>query len=503
MFKRLWEGREHTEGGGACQPTPAAGLVLLQGRMTGGEPWIRVARAMTATAAAPAPLSLFEHVLQTLRLAVPVMLARAGLVILITVDTVMTGAAGGNTLAFYGASLGPHITMLTVGIGLLTGTVVFTAQLAGAGRPAECGRIWRRALGLGAALGTVYLVLLLFGRDILRLLGQQPEVVEEGGRALVLFGPGMPAMLMYVATAFFLEGIGRPKPGMVITLSANLVNAALNWALIFGHLGLPAMGAAGATLATSITRCGMFATILVYVLTMRDRRHYGITGPRSGAPAVGVAQLLRLGVPFAIAIGIETSTFSGMAAVAGIISVTSLAAYQVALNYMALVYMLALGLSTATAIRVANAVGRRDATGFQRAGWVGAGLVSALMLLIALATYLGREGIALIYTQDAAVVPLAVAALGVAAVITLVDGAQGVLIGALRGASDAIVPTLIYGVSFWLLSLPLGWWFGVQMNHGVPALMWGLFAGLTVATVLLAWRFHRLSMRMFDRPRPA
>ena len=116
------------------------------------------------TAAAPAaPLGLLAHVVQTLRLAVPVMLARAGLVILITVDTVMCGAAGGDALAFYGASLAPHITMLTVGIGLLTGTVVYVAQMAGAGRPAECGRIWKRALAIAALLGTAYMVALLFG----------------------------------------------------------------------------------------------------------------------------------------------------------------------------------------------------------------------------------------------------------------------------------------------------------------------------------------------------
>lgn len=459
---------------------------------------------MIATAAPrPEALGILEHALQTLRLAVPVMFARAGLVILITVDTVMTGAAGGNTLAYYGASLAPHITMLTVGIGLLTGTVVYVAQMAGAGRPAECGRIWRRALAIAATLGTVYLVLLLFGREILRLLGQHPDVVEEGGRALVLFGPGMPAMLMYVATSFFLEGIGRPKPGMVITLSANLVNAVLNWAMIFGHLGLPAMGAAGATLATSITRWWMFATILVYVLTMRDRRHYGVTGVAPGRPAVGVGQLMKLGVPFALAIGIETSTFSGMAALAGIVSVAALAAYQVALNYMALVYMLALGLATATAIRVANAVGRRDAVGLRRAGWVGTGLVAALMLTVGIATWIGREGIALAYTQDPAVVALAAAALAIAALITLLDGTQGVLIGALRGASDALVPTLIYGLSFWLVSLPIAWWFGVRLGVGVPALMWSLFAGLAVATLLLAWRFHGLSIRLFaDGPRP-
>jgi MATE family multidrug resistance protein len=456
---------------------------------------------MTATAAAPAAsLGLAQHAIQTLRLALPVMLARAGLVILITVDSVMCGSAGGDTLAYYGASLGPHITMLTIGIGLLTGTVVFVAQMAGAGRPEECGRIWRRALGIAATLGSVYFVLLLFGREILRLLGQHPDVVEEGGRALILFGPGMPAMLMYVATSFFLEGIGRPKPGMVITLSANLINAGLNWAMIYGHFGLPAMGAAGATLATSITRWWMFATILIYVLTMRDRRHYGVVRSGSGHPAVGVAQLMKLGVPFAMAIGIETSTFTGMAALAGIVSVAALAAYQVALNYMALVYMLALGLATATAIRVASAVGRRDRVGLRRAGWVGAGLVAGLMLAVGVATWLGRGAIAFAYTQDAAVLPLAVAALAVAALITLLDGTQGVLIGALRGASDAIVPTLIYGLSFWIVSLPVAWWFGVRLGAGVPALMWSLLAGLAVATALLAWRFAWLSARPLGGP---
>ncbi len=453
---------------------------------------------MTATAAAPlARHAIAQDAWQTLRLALPVMLARAGLVILITVDTVMAGAAGGDTLAYYGASLAPHITMLTFGIGLLTGTVIYVAQMAGAGRPAECGRIWRRALAIAAALGSVYLVVLLFGREILRLLGQHPEVVEEGGRALVLFGPGMPAMLMYVATSFFLEGIGRPKPGMVITLAANLVNALLNWALIFGHLGLPAMGAAGATLATSITRWWMLASILIYVLTMRDRRHYGVTGPAVGPLAIGVAPLLKLGVPFAVAIGVETSTFTGMAALAGIVGVTALATYQVALNYIALVYMLALGLSTATAIRVANAVGGRDRIALRRAGWVGVGLVAGLMFGVSLASWFGRGAIALAYTQDPLILPLAVAALAFAAAIMLLDGTQGVLMGALRGASDAVVPTLIYGLSFWLISLPIAWWFGVRLGHGVPALMWSLLAGLSVAASLLAWRFHRVSGRPF------
>jgi MATE family multidrug resistance protein len=100
------------------------------------------------------------------------------------------------------------------------------------------------------------------------------------------------------------------------------------------------------------------------------------------------------------------------------------------------------------------------------------------------------------------VAPLAVVALAVAAAVISIDGTQGVLIGALRGASDAVVPTLIYALSFWMLALPLAWWFGVRQDHGVTALIWSLGAGVTVATTLLAWRFHRLSLRMFARVEP-
>jgi MATE family multidrug resistance protein len=133
---------------------------------------------------------------------------------------------------------------------------------------------------------------------------------------------------------------------------------------------------------------------------------------------------------------------------------------------------------------------------FRRAGWVGAGLVAALMLLVAAATWLGRETIALAYTQDPVIVGLAAGALAIVAAITLLDGVQGVLMGALRGASDAIVPTLIYGLSFWVVSMPAAWWFAVRSGHGVPALMWSLFAGLALAAALLGWRFYRLTDRM-------
>ena len=239
-----------------------------------------------------------QHVRETVRLAVPVMLARCGLIIMITVDTLMVGRSGGAELAHFAIAYAPQITMLTVGIGLLVGTVVLTAQAVGAGRHALAGRIWRLALLVGGSLGCVYAVALLYGEAILLALGQTPGLAAAGGRVTAMWAVGMPGLLLYVATSSFLEGISRPKPGMVIMLGANLLNAGLNWAMVFGHLGLPAMGAEGAVLGTSITRWVMFAAILAYVLRMprsRGLRRLGAARRplRADAEAAGARRAAR------------------------------------------------------------------------------------------------------------------------------------------------------------------------------------------------------------------
>jgi MATE family multidrug resistance protein len=310
-----------------------------------------------------------------------------------------------------------------------------------------------------------------------------------------MFALGMPAMMMYVATSSFLEGIRRPAPGMVIVLSANLLDAGLNWLLIGGNLGLPAMGAAGAALSTSITRWAMFLAIVAYALKMRGRERYGVHAPLRGHYG-RIRKLLLVGLPLAVAIGFESTCFSTVANFAGWLGEAPLAAYQIGMNVTALVYMLAIGMSTATAVRVAHAVGRNDQQAMARAGWTGVGLIAVVMGAAAVLVVLTAQPIVDIYTGDAAVLALAVPALAVVAVVTLADGTQGVLIGALRGAGDVIVPTAIYAVAFWAIGVPLAWWLGVAQGQGVGSLFWSLFAALAVAALLLGLRFHAVSRRL-------
>ena len=442
--------------------------------------------------------TLTEHIGHTLRLALPVMVARAGILVLVAVDTAMTGHAGAVELAYYGLAMAPQMPMLLVGIGLLMGTVVMTAQAVGAERPAECGAVWRVAVVHAAALGIVFMALCQGGEWFLALVGQMPDLARGGGRVLAMFGWGMPAMLLYAATTFFLEGINRPTPGMVVMLLANLLNFGLNWLFIYGHWGLPAMGAEGAALATTIVRWFMFLALAAYALARLDHRHYGLRGWFAGARGIG-GRLRRIGYPMGLAHGLETSAFSTLILFAGILGPTQVAGYQVAMNLLALVFMFAIGLATAASVRVGNAVGRRDQPGMRRAGWVAVGLAAMVVALFGVILRAVPGLLAAVYGDDPAVAAVAVPAIGVVAFVVVFDGVQGVLMGALRGLAEVWLPVLLYLVSFWLVMAPLGYFLGVVLGGGAPALMTAVGVGCAVAAVTLAVRFHAVSRRAVAR----
>ena len=444
-----------------------------------------------AVTASGADLPLREHVLRTVRLAGPVMLARAGLLIMISVDTIMCGRVSAQELAHYGIALAPHLAFVLVGIGLLMGTVVVTAQTDGAGRPEECGRIWRLGLINGAVFGSLFGLLLLPGEAILLMLGQAPDISRGGGAVLVMFALGMPALLMFTATTFFLEGIGRSTPGMVVMAIANVVNFGLNYALLFEP---GQWGATGAALATSITRWFMLLALAGYVLTMRDRNRYGVGAPMAGHWSLE-RKLMRLGWPIAMSFGLEHGAFFAAATFAGWLGAVPLAAYQIVLNTMGLIYMLAIGIATATAVRVGNAIGRRDRAGLAKAGWVGVGLGIVVMLALMPVLYGSSPLIARIYTGDPAVIAIAAPGLGLAAWILVADATQGILTGALRGAADIWPCIVVQFISFWLICIPLCYLLAHPLGLGVAGLLWGLFIGLLAAALLLAWRFRQLARR--------
>jgi len=447
---------------------------------------------MPASLNTQAPLGY--HLRRTVVLALPVMLARVGLVVMLTVDTIFAGRAGGNQLAYIGISMGIQLILLAIGIGLLVGALVLTAQAEGAGRSIDCGRIWRISLLLAALLGLAYAAIEWHGYEVLRLLGQNEDIARGGGRALQMWAIGMPGVMLYMATSSFFEGISRPLSAMIVCVAGNLVNFALGWGLTFGAWGLPALGASGAVLATSTTLWLMFLLLAARALLLRDAADLGIRAPIHGHFHL-LGKILLLGLPVALSVGFETSAFSGATIIAGWIGKTPLAAYQLANNVTSFFYMLSLGLATAAAVRVGNAIGRGEPRNVSRAGWAAVHLVIGVMLLVGLGISLMRDEIAAAYTSDPDVIAVASPVLAVLAVLVVLDGMQSVLMGALRGAGDVVVPTGIYAIAFGVCAVPLSYYLGYQQGEGAIGIVLGLTSGLVTAVILLSLRFSWMARR--------
>jgi len=303
----------------------------------------------------------------------------------------------------------------------------------------------------------------------------------------------MPGILAFFACAHFLEGINQPVPPMLLMLGGNVVNALLAFGLGRGEFGLPAMGVEGVAIATTTVRWLLGIAAVLLVLLIVDRRRYGIT-LRHTEGWDGIAPLLRLGVPLGAAIGLESACFNMIVNMSGWLGQVSLATMHATINFTSFVYMLTIGLATAAAVRVGNAVGRGDWRGAQHAGWISVILAGAVMAVVGVLTAAFADQAASLLTSDPAVLAAFVPVLaGVVSLLVVVDSLQGVLMGALRGCADTLIPTIIYGVSFWIIGVPLAYWWGYRHGIGPHALTWALLAALTVATAALALRFQHLT----------
>jgi MATE family multidrug resistance protein len=396
----------------------------------------------------PAANSWWQHVLRTLELAVPVMFARIGILLLIAVDTAMTGQLGAQELAWYALAMAPQLPMMLFGIGMLMGTLVIGAHAMGAGHEHQTGHIWRVSMLHALVIGIVFAFVCSFGESILLLTGQEPALARGGGGVLWMFGFSLPAVMLHTATSFFLESTGRPTPGMFVMIFANVLNIALNWIFIFGNLGAQAMGAEGAALATTIVRWFMFISLVGYVLVALNRVRFGITGPIH-EPAVLSRRLRRFGYPMALAHTLESSAFASMTLFAGLLGATQVAGFQVTFNLVAIVFMAAIGFSAAASIRVGNAIGRGDAHGVQIAGWTAVALAGIVLGIVGIAMAFIPMQFAQIYSTDVAVLAVAAPCIFVAAFAVVPDGLQGVLMGCLRGANDVWPATVLYCLAFY------------------------------------------------------
>jgi len=412
-----------------------------------------------------------------------------------TADIVMLGHFDAAEVAYYGIGITPFVVLLLIGIGLLTGTLIMTSHARGAGRPGECGAVWRRSLPYALAIGAVGAFFGFFGEAFLLAIGQTPAIAAGGGSVMAFAAFALPLTLVHSSSAFFLEGLARPMPGMIVILAANILNILLNWVLIFGVPGLPAMGADGAILATSITRCSMAIVLTGYIWWLPDRETWGIRRPLGRGWWRDGREQWRLGYATGISQGLESIAFNSLTMMAGLLGPLALASYSISLNLLALVFMLALGLGAATAVRVGAARGAGDRRGMVAAAWVGLATTAVVMSLIGTVIWLLRGEVAAIYTSEIDLLVVLPELFAIIALLLIPDGGQVVMSFALRGAGEAWVPTALHLVAFIIVMIPAAWLLAFPLGLGTTGLMTAIAMGAGTSLTILSLRFLVVSRR--------
>ncbi|MEM7529140.1 MAG: MATE family efflux transporter [Pseudomonadota bacterium] len=454
---------------------------------------------LPAESGTPFALRLSRHLRDLVRLAWPVMLSRAGILVMAFADMAMLGRYAVGAAGEANLGLAVFIPVLVFCIGLASGSVPIIAQAFGAGRTAECGRAWRRAMVWSAVTSTIGALLVLQSEAVLTAMGQPPALAAAGGRVAEMLAPGLVAQVLFAVCAFYLEATHRPISALLVMLGANVVNVALNWLLIWGHWGLPEMGAAGAALGSTIIRFGAAGAMVAIILSQPRAAAAGVSGPwetfwgpggwRAGWP------MRKLGMSAGLSNGFETIGFAVMSLVAGLLGALALDAYAISHNLVSTVFMIGLGLAVATGVRVGNAVGAGLPGEAAFAGWCGLGASFVIMAVLAALVFAFRPEIAAVYTDDPAVIARVSALLAVAAFIFVPDAMQVVMGMAVRALGDAWVPIGIYALSFSAILVPLGLYLGLETPLAERGLALAIVIVCVLATILMTWRFAWLSRR--------
>jgi MATE family, multidrug efflux pump len=428
----------------------------------------------------------------TLQLALPLVLAELGWMSMAIVDTVMVGHLPESAAAIGAVSISSNLfhVLAFFGEGLLIGLDTLVSQAFGAGRREDCHRSLLNGIYLSLAMTPLLAAPVLFFRPLLRTIGIDPHVSALAGPYMIALTAGLLPLLLYFALRRSLQAMSMVRPVAFALVSANLINLFGNWVLIYGKLGFPAMGVVGSGWSTAIARLYMAAALLGYLLWFDRRHRTELLKTPVDLDLTRIRQLLALGLPTALQITLEISVFALVTALIGRLGAVPLASHQIALNTVALTYMVPLGISSAAAVRVGQAIGRKDPRGAGDAGGTAIILGASFMTLAGIALLVFPRQIARFYTPDETIIRSTILLLAAGAAFQLFDGIQTVATGALRGAGDTRTPMFCHFTGYWVIGLPLGAW--LCFRRGMGAL--GLWVGLSLALILigivllLVWR---------------
>jgi MATE family, multidrug efflux pump len=432
---------------------------------------------------------MFGELDKTVRLAGPVIAAELGWMGMGVVDTVFVGRLGAEAIGAVSLGTVLYFAVAVFGMGLLLGLDTLISQAYGAGRLGDCHQWLVQGVYLCLLITPLVMVFLLLSSPLLMQLGIDSRVLDQAMPFLRVQTWSTLPLFLYAVFRRYLQAMGLVKPVMVALVSANLINAIGNWALIYGNLGLPAMGVVGSGWSTALSRVYMAFALISYAVYVDWRWPTGFLQVRWLPQASKILKLIALGWPAAVHVVLEVGVFAAATTLVGMLDPVSLAAHHVVLDLSSVTFMVPLGLSSAAAVRVGQALGRGEPEAAAFAGWMAMGLGAAFMTVAGIIFAVVPGALVSIFTPDRAVITTAISVMFVAAAFQLFDGLQGVATGAMRGSGDTQTPMVCTLVAHWFVGLPLGYVLAFPMGFGVIGLWSGLALGLAGAGVVLlvAW----------------
>jgi len=434
---------------------------------------------------------------KTLKLAGPIILGELAQMALSLIDTAMVGSVSYKQLAAAALVMSVVNIPFVFGIGLTMSVSQLVAMAHGRNDAQKVSHYLYNGFLLCTVAAIIISVGLEFSKDILFHLKQDPEVAAMAVPFLRIIGISIIPMILFMTLKQFTDGLEYTRTAMTLSLIALPLNAFLNWLLIFGNWGFPRLELVGAAWGTLITRTLIFIALAIIIFKHRTFRRYIAAGRANWKFSWRtIKELLGIGIPSSLQAGMEVGVFAVSAILVGTIGAVEQAAHQIAMNCAAFTFMVSMGLAQGGAIRVSNAYGRNDWRHILTIGK--SSMLTALaygvlcfIIFISFNNFLPR-----IFNDNMEVVALASYLLIFAAIFQISDATQAVGVGLLRGAKDVKIPTLLVGVAYWVVGLPIGYLLAFHFDMKAPGIWTGLIIGLSLVSVFLTIRFLKLKRNL-------
>lgn len=438
--------------------------------------------------------NLRKEALQTFRLAYPIIVGELAQMSLHIIDSAMVGAINYKQLSATALVINGVNIPFIFGIGMTISVSQLVSMANGKGDEKAVSHYLFNGFVLCAFTALVISFSLFFGKNILQHLGQDPDVVTYAIPFLELVSLSLIPMLLFMTLKQFADGLEQTRLAMILSLLSLPLNVFLNWLLIYGNWGFPRLELVGAGWATLITRILMFVALLMVVLkTGHFSRYIALRKTEWCLRKQTLRDLLRIGVPSSLQIGMEAGAFAVTGILVGTISAVAQAAHQIALSCAAFTFMVSMGLSQAGSIRTSNAFGQEDWPKISNIGK--STMTSALLygVCCAILFIVFRYQLPQVFTKNGDVQMLAAVLLLMAGIFQISDSTQAIGAGLLRGVKDVKIPTVLIGIAYWVIGIPVGYLFTYRFGMGAVGMWLGLILGLTFASIFLQLRFFKIT----------